>query len=241
MTAARFSAIVCRTVCALVLIGVGAVHAATDVASISTRLRSALEDFVRANAPGDLDAVRIPELGAFDLPNVDPASVDFEFSVNSRENFVGLVPITTLVSVDGIPLKRSVVTARAEKHIAVLVAARSIARGSRIGELDLRVEQRDMSRLSNGTVLDVRSAIGKQASRAIPAGGLLVASMLESIPVIKRGDMVAIRYQSGALRIDSRGISRQDAAVGERVRVLTESRREVSGWISNDGVVHVDF
>jgi flagella basal body P-ring formation protein FlgA len=51
-----------------------------------------------------------------------------------------------------------------------------------------------------------------------------------------------VRYERGALRIEGSAIARDEARIGEMVRVQNPtSRRELVGRLGPDGAVHVSF
>jgi flagella basal body P-ring formation protein FlgA len=209
---------------------------------VSARLRESIDAFVRERSPIPLDVVRIPVLRDFEIPGFDPAAVDISLSVNPRERFTGSVPITALLEVGGVPVKRGVITVRVETLAPVLVAVRRLARGTEILDSDLRIETRNLANLPRRRLTERSQAVGKQAARSIPEGALLSESMLTMLPAVKRGQIVPLRFERNGLRIEARARAKEDGQTGDRIRVVAEwTRREISGRVSEDGAVHVGF
>jgi flagella basal body P-ring formation protein FlgA len=224
-----------------VVVVAGATNAAVS-GTVSERLREAIAAFVREQSPRPLEVVRIPALRDFDVPGFDPAAVKISLSVSPHENFSGSVPVTATLEVAGVAVKRGVITVRVESLARALVAVRPLKRGAEIRDEDLVVQNRVIASLPRGYLTQRSQAVGLQAVRAVPMGAFIVDTMLVEKPIIKRGEIVALRFESNGLRIDGRGRASEDGKVGDRIRVVGEwARRELSGQVSSDGVVHVGF
>jgi flagella basal body P-ring formation protein FlgA len=229
-------------VIALLSVFLAGVTSAWASGPVSARLRESIDAFVRERSPIPLDVVRIPVLRDFEVPGFDPSAVDISLSVSPHERFTGSVPITALLEVGGIPVKRGVITVRVETLAPVLVAVRPLARGTAILESDLKIENRNLARLPRRHLAERSQAVGKQTARAIPQGALLTESMITIVPAVKRGQIVQLRFETNGLRIDARGRASEDGQTGDQIRVVGEwTRIELSGQISDDGVVHVGF
>ncbi len=76
--------------------------------------------------------------------------------------------------------------------------------------------------------------------KSIGAGGIFYADNLEHKPLIARGDKVDIIFQSNNIRLATRGVAQTDAALGATILVMNlDTQRQISGVVSNNGVVTV--
>ena len=124
----------------------------------------------------------------------------------------------------------------------VWTAARNIERGQRITDGLVRRERVELRRQRRNAIEDVDQLRGKRAKRSIRAGQVLTATMLEGIPVVKRGDPVIIIAQSGSLLIRAIGKALQAGGVGETVQVEnTSTRRRVHAQVIDSRTVRVVF
>jgi flagella basal body P-ring formation protein FlgA len=124
----------------------------------------------------------------------------------------------------------------------VVVTRRGIARGAVIEADDVLREQRDVSSVPRGAITRSEDVIGMQASTSIPALMPLRPEQLAAPTIVHRGDVVMLVAESGGLRITTTGQVREDAALGEQVRVLNlSSQTEVVGRALDTQTVAVGY
>jgi flagella basal body P-ring formation protein FlgA len=205
-------------------------------------LREAVERWLLERLPGEEHVVELPALDDFELPGVAPERVEVRLSANPRQELAGSVPLTAVLLVDGAEARRGTLTARVRALAPVLVAARALPKGTVLREGDVREERRDRAALPPGALGDLRFAVGQQLTRSLRAGTLLTEPLLVRPTLVARGQVVEVRYQRGALRIEGRGLAREDGRAGDLVRVENpSSQRVVTGRVDPAGVVHVEF
>ncbi len=211
-------------------------------APISKRVHQELERFLRARASEAVNQVEIPQLGAFDEIGVAPEDVEIELRTRNSGLLSGRVPVTVVLS-DGVAeRKRAVVTASLRAVAPVYVASRSLRRGEVVTREDVRRERRDVSVLRGPVISRESALVGMRVRRSINVGRVWQPRHLESVPTVKRGELVRLRVQSGGLRIDGSGKASEDGRAGEWIRVLnTVSKRYVTGQVDAEGTVYVRF
>ena len=127
-------------------------------------------------------------------------------------------------------------------RVPVVYAARPIERGQTISENDIYLEEKDVSSVPQRVVYDPKEVIGKKAKRNIPASMMLRNNLVEYPSAVKKGDLVTILAQSGALRISTKGEAVEDGILGEAIKVRNlRSKKIVGGTVVERGVVKVDF
>ena len=78
--------------------------------------------------------------------------------------------------------------------------------------------------------------------RSLAAGTVVRSHFLERPPLVERGDAVTLRIIRGSLVIEARGQAKTSGNLGDSIRVEnTDSRKIVTGRVSEDGSVHVSF
>ncbi len=163
-------------------------------------------------------------------------------------------PLTTYDSPNGLKPGRNVVGVRCEGRkpwklyvrvkVAtigpVVVAAHALARGQQIAATDLRVEDRDTSRLHRAFFTDPQGLVGQRTRRQITAGKLLHPGLVERRQLIRRGGLVKIMVRHGGLRVSMKGKALENGSLGEQVRVRnTASGRDITGEVVAAGVIEV--
>ena len=147
---------------------------------------------------------------------------------------------TVSVSCSGPVAWKLHVPVRTVRYGPVLVAAESMARGSVIAADQLIVEERELDRLAHGHLSDPAAAAGLQLKRPLSAGQVLTPGMVESLPMVERGQRVTLAARRGGFEVRMRGLALTDGAAGQRIRVRNlSSSRDVEGVVRSAQVVEV--
>jgi len=217
-------------------------NAAGAATPLSAHLSEALERFVRARADAKVSEVNVPELSAFDQIAVPVDDLVVSFRTRESGSLIGRTPVTVVLTHQGREVKRSVVTVGLVAYKTVYVAARAVARGQVVGEGDIRRERRDVSSLRGPVLTRSSDLVGMRVKRSVQAGRVWQPRDIETVPVVRRGELVRLRLQSGGLRIDGTGKAGEDGRLGDFIRVLNVvSKRYVTGRVDEEGTVHVRF
>lgn len=124
----------------------------------------------------------------------------------------------------------------------VVMARRPIARGETLGEGDLVVERRDLSDAPRGALRAPEDVLGRVARTALTPYAPIRREQIEPATVVHRGDVVLLVAEHGALRITAAGEAREDAALGEQVRVVNRAtQKNLVGKVVDASTVGVEF
>ena len=119
------------------------------------------------------------------------------------------------------------VTADVRFFCSVLVASRTVRRGEDLTAAMFETAERDVTSLKSGFYVDVAELDNLRARRTVGVRGVLTHKHAEKIPVVQRGDGVALVIQMENLRISTVGVALQDGGIGERIRVRNQDSGKV--------------
>jgi flagella basal body P-ring formation protein FlgA len=121
-----------------------------------------------------------------------------------------------------------------------LVTARPLERGTIITATDLINKTQNLAELQHGFLTDPSQAIGKYLKRSLPANAPLAASMLSLPRIIHRGDQVTLLKQTQSIQIRAAAKAMADGRMGETIRVLNNSSKQiVEGIVVSSGLVKI--
>lgn len=121
----------------------------------------------------------------------------------------------------------------------VAVLTRAVARGEVIGIDDIAFVPA-VAATPADALSELDQLVGMSARRTLAPDRPLRTSDVMVTPAVRRGEPVALLFQSGAMRITLRGRALQDGAPGDVVRVLnTESTRTVEALVEAPGIARV--
>jgi flagellar basal body P-ring formation protein FlgA len=190
-----------------------------------------------AGAPEDIDV----EMAGFAPPTV-PVETEVSVTVSQIEfdsesgRFSGALTVTG----ENMSAISSRITGRVEAVAEVPVAVTRLLPETLLRADDVHVMRLRVSRLTSDVVRDVDQIVGMQLRRPVPAGQPLRADELMRPPLVQRGSLVRLEFNSGDLSLSAQGTAIDDGADGERIRVQnTNSRAFLYADVVGPGRVRV--
>jgi len=195
-------------------------------------LEAALRTLIARNLDGGIlppeHEVRIafnPTLQSL-LALTDPP---YRFDIQAQRNNAGLGLLAFKVKVyrDGELLQTVPVMADVTVRAQVLVTTRKINAKVRLTRQDVEKTWRPITRLGESLLTDLNDVLDHQAKRMIPSGTALTGPCLESLPLVKRGQIVNVVYSAGGLDIKTVGTAMQTGYRNDTVQVRNERSKEL--------------
>jgi len=123
---------------------------------------------------------------------------------------------------------------------AVFVSRKMLPRGHILTADDVVAEERNVSRLVGGYIVDPAEFLGQRLKHQIMSGKIVTPSLLVADMVIKRGQSVTLLLQHNGLNITMGGKALMDGAVNQRIRVENSvSHRIVEGLVRSPEFVEI--
>jgi len=134
------------------------------------------------------------------------------------------------------------VTAQIAVFEDIYVTRHAVPAGTVVTAEDVLTERRDVSTLPRGMITRAADAVGKETKMALPPLTPLRHEQLGTPALVRRGEVVTLVAESGALVITTTGEVRENAARGDQVHVLNQSSgAEVVGRVVDERTVAVAF
>lgn len=133
-------------------------------------------------------------------------------------------------------LKRLDIPMRIKIYGEVIVAAKALRDGEEIDNGMLKTVKRDITQYREGDLPTYGELAGSVVKQSVPKGGIITREMLKKQTIIKRGDMVTLVVQSGAVTIRTKGFALDDASSGDRVKIKRDGSI-LTGIAAIDGSV----
>jgi len=185
----------------------------------------------------DIRFIRMP------LP-ISLSNGDVEIKTILPENFqaVGRNVVTVAYFVDGVEKKKVNLELEVIAKTTIYLAANNLPSGHIISSQDLDAAKVDTCDVNNRVITNPAILIGKKLRNSVQAGSPFLISMVESPSVVKKGDVVTIVVEKGALKITAYGLALQDGCVGQIVKVKNmDSHQEIFARVIDSSTVEVDI
>ncbi len=159
----------------------------------------------------------------------------------SNVQWMGLVGLNVKIYRDNNLVRNIAMLVDVQVKIPVIIANTTINSKSPITRNDIKTVWKDISQNNTKSFTDLEKIIDSQAKRMIPAGAIITSDMIESIPLVRRNQLVTVVYQKGGLEIKLVGKSLNNAGRNEIVRVRNERSKEIfSAKVIDSGKVLVE-
>lgn len=154
---------------------------------------------------------------------------------------IGSRRFSLIFRVDGRVAANLALRTELEALAPVAVAALDLPRGAVLAPGDVRLLERDLTDLRE-PCLDADYLVGKSLRRSVRAGEALQKGVLDTPPVVRRGDLVTMTLRSGSLLLTAQGAARENGVTGESIRVRNNSsQKEVLCRVTGPGAVEVEI
>ncbi len=178
-----------------------------------------------------------------------PSSLPLPFTLPTGELTHEVIPsnpgilnssrISIIFRVDDKVVKNMSVLGKIEALAPVIVSTGSLKRGDILQPQNLTKVVMDIDSI-NDPGFNLQSFVGKKLNRSLRAGAPVLLSMVESLPIIQRGERVKIVINSGALHLTATGLARSDGSLDQMIRVQNiNSNKIIYCRVSAPGLVEV--
>lgn len=157
-------------------------------------------------------------------------------------DFRGNEPMQAVLSHEGVEIKRFPFNVKIRLFETVCVAGQKLKRKAPLEPEDIRMETRDITEVRNKIFTSPLDLSGKILARTLLVGAILTDEVIDSPPLVKRGDKVRIisREKSAMVSID--GIARKDGRMGEKIPVRNSlNNRLTDAWVCGEGEVSLTW
>ncbi|MDD5308888.1 MAG: flagellar basal body P-ring formation chaperone FlgA [Deltaproteobacteria bacterium] len=181
-------------------------------AAIAAELGRVLPEGLVIEKMEKIGAVLVPASG-YSVAARWPATGGFERRVS--------VPVDLIA--DDVPFRRLQAVVTLAALLRIPVAARDLPAGAVIGANDVEDRQVRFTSMPTDLAGGADDVAGRLLLKPVRKGEAFVVRDLERIPVVRRGQQIHVESRAGLVRVTMAGVAREDGAVGERIRVVSDS------------------
>lgn len=169
----------------------------------------------------------IETLGA--LSNVEVPKAGFEVQARwpGEKEFRRRVSIPVDFFSGGRRFRTARVSALLAFETSAPVSARDLRKGETISIGDIRFKTVRLTDAPTDLLLSTQEIVGRQTASNVAEGKPFFKQSIKRIPVVREGERLALESVFGLVRVSVLGVSRQDGAVGDRIRVVTMSNNRL--------------
>lgn len=177
--------------------------------------------------------------GSLPIPFILPKG-DLTYEViPSKPSIMGSSRFSLIFRIDNRVVKNMSVRGRLEAIGNVVVTTKPVKKGRVLSRDHLKVARMDINNLSE-TSSEVEDFLGMKLKRSLRAGSPVTASMVETLPVVHRGERVKIVIHSGSMLLTATGLAHSDGRMNQIIKVQNiNSSKVVFCRVTAPGLVEV--
>lgn len=196
------------------------------IAITPARIQEIIADYLEQNKANLPKASIRFEPSVLPMPFVLPMGAMTYQVIPSDPAIIGSTRFAIIFKVDDKVVKNMSVRGKLEAIGNVVVTSVPLRKGAILQKEHLRLKRMDLGDLQQpGT--DPRAFVGKRLTRSLRSGSPILASMVEVLPIIRRGEKVRIVIDTGILQLSATGFSHNDGKIGDMVRVQNISSNKI--------------
>lgn len=186
--------------------------------------------------------VKVKEVRFYDRIILPSGPLSYELILPEHAHRGGNIAFTSVFLDDRKMVKKVRGSAQVEIWADVLVSRYYLPRYHEIQAQDLQWVHQNISNLPPDLLTEIKDLLGKRTTISINPGEVIRAGMVESPPLIKKGERVILLVENPQFKITALGEAKEDGRRGERVKLINlSSKKEVIGRVLDMNTVQVDF
>lgn len=159
---------------------------------------------------------------------LDLSGPAYTFRTRSRSgSLLGLVQLEVDVLSDGRAVQTVPLVVQVSMIRQVVIARRSINQDATIQPADVEPAPLSFTRLDKTGLDDAAQVVGQRVKRFITPGTVIEPSMLESVPLVTRGQLVKLVSVAGAVQAVTTARALQDGLLGEVITARSPDNKRV--------------
>jgi flagella basal body P-ring formation protein FlgA len=142
----------------------------------------------------------------------------------------------------GQEIRKIRISARVDIYADVIVARHFLKRYQEIQAGDIQIANKNIAVLPQDFVTGENEVLGKRTTLSVNNQEVLRLSMLETPPLVNKGDRVMLLIENDQFKITALGEVKEVGRKGDRIKLVNlSSKREVYGTVLDATTVKVDF
>jgi len=217
---------------------------ASPVTKVSKNaIKSIIVNYINENMPWPKGTVRTEFFSQISGIGLSAKDITYRVVSIRDEDFIGYSNFTIRFYNEGVFLKEKTVRVRLEVLRDMVVSTGYLAKGTNISKDDVKLVKKWFDRISPRVVTDINDVLGKRLRTSIKQPNTIITrNMLMEPVVVKRGKLVRIVLEKGPLRITTMGLSKQNGACGDIIKVKNiSSKNVIYARVMGDSLVQVEF
>lgn len=206
------------------------------------QIQDAVRNYIETNMPWPRGTARVSFLSM--EPETVPQGkyVTIRVEPPGNEYFIGDMVFLVRIFKGGNFFKTEMVRTRIEVLQDMVIATKTLTSGTVLKDSDIKTVRKWIHRIQPQTLSSPDRAVGRRLTVQARPGMKITANMLKDVPLVQRGKIVKIIFDSGPMRIVTVGMPEEDGMAGSIIRVRNvTSNKIIYARVLGDSLVGIEI
>ena len=206
------------------------------------KLNKAIGLHIEKNMPWAKGSMRFEILSSLPQIAMPAGKISWKVDIRGNEDYLGETYFVLKLYNNGVLFREESIRVRIEVLREFVVSIKNLGRDSIIGANDVSLQKKWVRSIPLNSISNMDEVVGKLLCVSVRPNTEISRNMLKEVTAVKRGKMVQIVLDSGAINITTMGLSEEDGAEGSFVKVRNiSSNKIIYARVVGESKVKVDF
>jgi len=197
---------------------------------------------IEKNMPWSKGSVRIEFAAGISGVTLPGKEITYRVVNKRREDYIGHSMFAVRFYNKGVFVKKQTVRVKLDVLKGVVVSSRFLSKDTRISRDDIRLVNKWFDRIPARVITTLDDVVGQTLRKNVKLNTEITRSMIQNLPVVKKGKLVRIVLQKGPLKISTIGLSKQNGETGDLIRVKNiSSKKIIYAKVVGDSLVCAEY
>ena len=206
------------------------------------QLNKAIGMYIEKNmhwAPGQMRFEMLTSLPQIAMP---AGKISWKVDTRGNEDYLGESSFVLKLYNNGVLFREESIRVRIEVLREFVVSVKNLGRDCIIGANDVSLQKKWVRSIPLNAISSMDEIVGKLLCVGVRQNAEIFRNMIKEVTAVKRGKMVQIVLDTGAINITTMGLSEEDGAEGSFVKVRNiSSNKTIYARVVGEARVKVDF
>ena len=206
------------------------------------KLNKAVGLHIEKNMPWAKGSMRFEILSSLSDVLMPAGKITWKVDVRGNENYLGETNLVLKLYNNGVLFREEPVRVRIEVLREFVVSIKSMGREYVVGADDVTLQKKWVRSIPLNSISDKSDVVGKLLCVSVRPNTEITSNMLKAVNAVRRGKIVQVVLDSGAINITTTGMAEEDGVEGSFVRVRNiSSNKIIYTKVVGESKVKVDF
>lgn len=215
---------------------------ATEKMIDQEKINKAIGQLIEKNMTWPQGSMRFEILSYLSQIEMPAGKITWKVDVRGNENYLGETNFVLKLYNSGVLFREESIRVRIEVLWEFVASVKNLGRYCVIGANDVSLQKKWVRSIPSNSISHIDEVVGKLLCVSVRPNTEITGNMLREVIAVKRGKMVQVVLDNGAISITTTGMAEENGAEGSFVKVRNiSSNKIIYAEVVGESKVKVEF